>query len=78
MTPDGSQRIRGRFGPALTAMLMSLNVNSRYWGEISIFVRKGYSEDDVPDVLRVCGVPELHIPYLLLLIDAERALPVTL
>jgi len=72
MTPDGSRRICGRFGPALTAMLMSLNVNS------TICVHEGYSEDDMPDVLHVCGVLELHIPYLLLLINAERALPVML
>jgi hypothetical protein len=59
-------------------MLVSLNVHTRYWPEIKICTHRGYSEEDWPDVLRVCGVPESHIPYLLLLISAENVLPVPL
>jgi hypothetical protein len=76
MAPDGTRRIRGHFGPALTAMLVSLDVHTRYWPELAACVCQAYTEEDVPDVLRVCGVPELHIPYLLLLISAEGSLPI--
>jgi hypothetical protein len=75
---DGARRRRAQFGPAITAMLVSLNMHTRYWPEIKICTRRGYSEEDWPDVLHVCGVPESHIPYLLLLISAENVLPVPL
>jgi hypothetical protein len=38
MAPDGTQCIRGRFGPALTAMLVSLDVHTRHWPELAACV----------------------------------------
>ena len=34
-----------------------------------------YAEEDWPEVLQVCGVPESHIPYTLHMISIETLLP---
>jgi len=67
--------ICGRFSPGLTVVLVLLNVPPTYWHEIHVCVCGGYGEEDWPEVLRVCGVPESHIPYTLHMVGAESLLP---